>query len=372
MKNIAGIFVNSIAIIFLVGLFGLGSGLIAGSNIYDSNTSTDDSTIIQNDDSDEFGEFEEFDDNKGADKFDEFENLNQPGVCSGKSCLLYNQHVSEVKTKALYWVLGVLAAVVLAGFLVRFKTTRSLRGIFLIASIAVLGFYKGACPCPISSFSNLILWFSGVDIPWQTLVWFLGLIPITYLLGKVWCGWICHLGALQEILFLPGRFEIFRSERAQKVMKTIRLLLLATLIIQLLTTKTYLFSKIDPFKVAFNLMSINLAGWLLLALLLLSSLFIYRPFCKAACPIGLVLGWLSKVPGASVIGVKSDCSGCKVCSKTCTMDAIIRKDNYNVLDNKECIACGDCIDACKKDGLAFVRKGKENNDKVILKRKCKH
>lgn len=371
MKKTTGSFIKLIIFVFLFGLIGVSSSLLPISNIYADEIQSDNSTNIQSDDSDEFGDFEDFSNDKADDEFGDFENVNQPGVCSGKSGLLYEQHVSEVQTKALYWVLGVLAVTILAGIFVRFEKTRSLRGIFLIASIAILGFYKGACPCPISSFSNLILWFSGVNIPWQALIWFLGLIPITYLFSKVWCGWICHLGALQEFLFLPGRFEIFKSERAQKVMKVIRLLLLATLIIQLLITKTYLFNKIDPFKVAFNLLSINLTGWILLVLMILSSLFIYRPFCKAACPIGLILGWTSKIPGASLLGVKSSCSGCKVCSKACLMDAIIRKDNYNILDNKECIACGDCIDACNKDGLVFVRKNKEHNVTVILKRECK-
>jgi len=204
----------------------------------------------------------------------------------------------------------------------------------------------------------------GVDIPWQHLVWFLGLIPITYLVGKVWCGWVCHLGALQEVLFIPGRLNRYKSDRAQLIMKIIRWLLLATLIIQLIITKTYLFDKIDPFRVAFNLLSVNKTGWILLGLLILSSLFIYRPFCRSACPIGLVLGWISKIPGASIIGVKGECRNCKVCSNACKVDAIHRYEKHSVLDNKECIACGDCLDTCPKKGLAFVRSGKTYNSVV--------
>ncbi|MCP4583126.1 MAG: 4Fe-4S binding protein [candidate division Zixibacteria bacterium] len=317
---------------------------------------------------DDLGDFEEFDDSESVDELGEFEDYSKPAGCGKESCNSLHQTNIARQNKALYWVFGILGFTLLAGVLVRFQSTRNLKGLFLITSIVILGFYKGACPCPISSFSNLIIWASGVHIPWQKLIWFLGLIPITYLVGKVWCGWICHLGALQEFLYLPGRLELFRGARAQKVMKIIRLLLLALLIVQLLVTKLYLFSKIDPFKVAFNLLSINMTGWILLGLLILSSIFIHRPFCRAVCPIGLILGWIGKIPGASIIGLKGECRGCKVCSNACKIDAIHRYPGYSVLDNKECTACGDCLDACKKEGLIFVRKSKNHADRVVCER----
>jgi len=357
---------NVSVIVLLIILF-LSVCLQAGENsppVSDSTTKID--TIAAETDED-FGEFEEFDVNGGDDDFGEFEEFGTMQSCSGKTCYTNQCNKAAIMDRVLNWALGILAVTLLSGLMVRSKAARNLRGLFLVASVAILGFYKGACPCPISSFSNLVLAGIGVDVDWQHLVWFLGLIPITYLVGKVWCGWVCHLGALQELIFLPGRLKFFKSIKAQKIMKTLRWLLLATLIIQLIITKTYLYSKIDPFRVAFNLISINTAGWILLGLLLLTSLFIYRPFCRAACPIGLILGWICKIPGASIIGLKGECNNCKVCSNTCKIDAIHRYDKHSVLDNKECITCGECFDACVKDGLILVRKSKDYGDKVVYK-----
>jgi len=109
---------------------------------------------------------------------------------------------------------------------------------------------------------------------------------------------------------------------------------------------------------------------ILMGLILLTSLFSYRPFCKSACPVGLTLGLVSKIPGASVVGLKGECAGCKVCNNACKYDAIIRKDKHSVLNNNDCIACGDCMDACHRSGLGFFRKNKKHKDIVYCKNEC--
>ena len=89
--------------------------------------------------------------------------------------------------------------------------------------------------------------------------------------------------------------------------------------------------------------------------------------CKTICPIGLILGWIAKIPGASLIGVKTECVSCALCDKACSINAITRDEKFSVIENQECIACGECLDSCKKSGLAFVRNNKEHNDKVDCK-----
>ncbi len=303
-------------------------------------------------------------------EFSEFDEFNETNNCQEVSCEDCPFGGKENRRSALYWVFGALFFTILAGVFVRFKNTRYLRGLFLIAALVVLGFYRGGCPCPIMSFQNLILWSIGMEVYWQQLLWFLALIPITYLLGKVWCGWICHLGALQEFIFLPGRLNILKSAKAQKVMRVIRIILLVVLIAQLIISQSNFFVKIDPFKVAFNLFSTTTTGYILLALLLISSLFIFRPFCKMICPIGLVLGWICKIPGASVIGVNSEYNACDLCNAACKIRAITKSGYSVALDNQECLACGECIDSCSQKGLSFFRKGKNHKDVLFCKNSC--
>jgi Fe-S-cluster-containing hydrogenase component 2 len=249
-----------------------------------------------------------------------------------------------------------LAFTVLAGILVRSKQLRWTRTVLLLGSLALLGFWNGGCPCPISSFQNLLLWAMNVDVPIHSLVWFLALIPITYVFGRVWCGWICHLGAFQEFLYKPNRLSFLQGERAQKTMRVLRYALVAALIVQLVWTKDNQFVHIDPFKVAFNLRSFYLTGWLLLGFLMLSSLYIYRPFCRSACPVGLILGWVSRLPYASKLGVRESCRTCKLCGNACPSGAIRIHQREVDIQHGDCLSCGSCMDACRRDSIYFHRK----------------
>lgn len=271
------------------------------------------------------------------------------------------------QAKSFNWAVGVLLFTVLAGFLVRFKQTRNLRTAFLVASLAILGFYKGACPCPIQSLQNTAFLFMGLDIKWQSLIYIIGLIPITYFFGRVFCGWICHLGALQEFIFGSSRLKLLQNAKAQKTMRIIRMVALVALAAQVFITKTNLYKKIDPFATIFNFHSISVTGYVIAGILVISSIFIYRPFCKTLCPIGLILGWVSKIPGASVLGTKNNCITCISCNNTCKIRAITHESKMSVLENQECIRCGDCMDGCKKSSISFYFKGKKHAEKTDCK-----
>ncbi|MCU7549305.1 4Fe-4S binding protein [Chitinophagaceae bacterium LB-8] len=264
-----------------------------------------------------------------------------------------NKHQHEKGNGDVYWAGGMLMVTILAGILIRYKATRVARPFFLVASVALLGFYRGSCPCPISWLQVSFLYFTGQESHPVKAMWFLALIPITYFGGRVWCGWVCHLGALQELLHFPGKFNFLSSSKAQKIMRYTRLVVFFALIAQLLVTQTILWNKVDPFKTAYNLMASNVVSWVLLAMILVISVFMYRPFCKTACPVGLVLGWMSKIPGTAAISPKEGCIGCKMCSTACKSRALTYNNKVVILNKQECITCGECIEACKLKSLTI-------------------
>lgn len=142
------------------------------------------------------------------------------------------------------------------------------------------------------------------------------------------------------------------------------MLALVALIVQIVITKTNLYKKIDPFATIFNFHSISITGYVIAGILVVSSIFIYRPFCKTLCPIGLILGWIGKIPGASVLGTKSNCITCVSCNNNCKIRAITHDSKISILENQECIRCGDCMDGCKKNSIAFYIKGKNHAGKT--------
>jgi polyferredoxin len=256
--------------------------------------------------------------------------------------------------RGLKFAIGALIFTVLAALFLRYTTLRHFRPFFLLASLLVLGFYNGGCPCMISSFQNMWLWLLGTHEHWHKMIWFLGLIPITYLFGRVWCGWVCHLGALQEFIYRPNHLAFLKSPLVQKIFKAVIYVVFILLMVQLFWTKSNIFIHYDPFKVAFNFLSANTLGWILLGLLLISSLLIYRPFCRGFCPIALVLGWVNRIPGSMKLSVKENCSACQRCVRNCPTCSISESVE---IDHNECIMCGNCLDECRKEAIKSSRKG---------------
>ena len=233
---------------------------------------------------DEFGEFKEFNENSEFSNSDSLADCNGVDACSKCPNNPDNVSDNEILTPTFWWVIGILCFTILTGFLVKYRATRQFRVLFLLASIVFIGIYRGACPCMISSFENTILFFAGVEINWVSLIWFLGLIPITYIFGRVFCGWICHLGALQEFLFRPGKWTIFTGRRSILVMKIIQYILLIALVIQLLIQQKIFWSKIDPFLAIYQMMlayNYEIISGILVGLLLVTSLVSYRPFLQS-------------------------------------------------------------------------------------------
>jgi len=257
----------------------------------------------------------------------------------------------------IYEPIAIFLILALISVGIKHKTFRKYRGLFLLASVIYLGFYRGACPCMISSWQNSILILFGVQVKLVSLLWFLLLLPGAYLFGKLWCGWLCHLGALQEFLFKALHLKILQGVKAQKVIKGIQISVFVLWILQLILTKSNLFCEYDPFKVAYNLISPSTTGWVLLGILLVSSVLIYRPFCRSFCPVGLILGWVSLIPGARKLDKNDTCINCKHCDSACQQRALIHEHKHTILRVQDCILCGECISECKvKKSLSIQSK----------------
>ena len=232
------------------------------------------------------------------------------------------------------------------------KWMRLARYVLLFASVIYLGFVRGGCPCVVSYFQNTVLFVLGKNFMIAFFIPFVVLLVLTYIYGKVWCGWICPLGALQDLLYI-GRwpkikdnmlFKLFRTKQVQLVMRCIQIVAFVALLVLLLVKQMPWYCRIDPFKALFRLSISGGLMWTLVIILVLSSLLIYRPFCKAICPAGLMLNLMSLIPGAHRIRIdENSCKHCKRCEKKCPMSAI----HDDKVDNT-CIHCGECLSTkCK-------------------------
>ena len=114
---------------------------------------------------------------------------------------------------------------------------------------------------------------------------------------------------------------------------------------------TDLFETIDPFKI-YKPAMIGIGGAVFIGLILVGSLFVYRPWCHLFCPFGLA-GWLLEKISLFKIRVDYDsCIACGACEKACpstVMGAILRRNR--VLP--DCFACANCIAVCPTQSISL-------------------
>ena len=235
-------------------------------------------------------------------------------------------------------------------------------------SLASLGFYFQGCMCPVGVLANLPLHLAGL-LQGKYMLWLLlFLAPIIFLFwgGRVFCGGVCPIGAVQEFLFRLGRkLGLNKGRPGLEKIGWLRygkyLALLAVLMVTPVVGSAW-WCDIDPFGYLFNLSGTKVALGLLVGVLTV-SLFISRFWCRCLCPYGALLGILNKDImllkqglGWGVNGPAIDtgsCRNCGKCARACPVDAIVGC----VIDSAECINCGECSRQCKLGAVQLESPG---------------
>ncbi len=100
-----------------------------------------------------------------------------------------------------------------------------------------------------------------------------------------------------------------------------------------------------------------LFDWKMLVLLVivLLSVYTYRPFCRYLCPLGAIYAPFNKFALYRYTVDEKRCTGCGACQKACKLDIPV----YKTPNSADCIRCGDCRRACPKGCIgAAGRAGK--------------
>jgi len=211
---------------------------------------------------------------------------------------------------------------------------RSFRRLLLLLSLIILGFYLGGFLCPFASVQNAIL-------NYQTAFLLLFLIPtiLSLILGRVFCGYICAFGAVQELLHLP-RYRVTISGRFLKLLQKIKYMLLIYLVFRAVGTNSVVLAGYTPFNALFSFDGRPVA-FALTVLTAILSIFVYRPFCRFFCPLGAWLGLCATLSRYNIL--PHSCTQCNKCSAACPCGAV----SGGQIDKKECLVCGRCADSCR-------------------------
>lgn len=204
----------------------------------------------------------------------------------------------------------------------------------------------------------------------SSFILFIGAVLATLLTGRVFCGWICPLGAVNEFVSAGSRkLGIKNIQLPYLIDKYLRYLKYAILLLVLYTTwkfGTLTFRDYDPWAAWMHLS----AGWsefgygtAVLFTTLFLGLFIQRFWCRYLCPLGAALALISKFSLVKVYRDKSPCINCGKCSMVCPVGLTPDKDI--VQRDGECIACGKCYSACPVDGA--MNSGHKSKNYTFIK-----
>jgi polyferredoxin len=239
---------------------------------------------------------------------------------------------------------------------------------------------------------------AGRTIPTK-LLWALVTLVATLILGRVWCGWVCPLGTLLDLFrFRRAAFHSRLSSWRQvkyfllfvvlisALFANLTLLILDPITILTRTLATvvmpalnYAFTTVEfwlygfrPFQAPlawvdtalrstilpttsgeflYPLYRLNVLFALLFIGIVTLNLFTDRFWCRYLCPLGALLGLLSKVSWLRRV-VGPGCNQCRRCGGDCTMGTIEPERGF-ASDPGECILCLTCLGTCPQEGVAF-------------------
>ena len=190
------------------------------------------------------------------------------------------------------------------------------------------------------------------------------ILVVTFLVGRIYCSVLCPLGLLQDAGGRLGRFArwIFRrpSRRAaasSRVQIIVRCTVLAAFFAAGLCGLG--FSWIEPY----GIFGRSFVAWSALALV--SFIFLLavfgrgRDWCGWICPVGTLLGLVSKLSPFRIRIDGGRCIGCRKCERGCKTGAIAIEGRGGKVDTSLCVDCFGCMAECPVGAIGFGRKCKE-------------
>ena len=226
------------------------------------------------------------------------------------------------------------------------------------------------------------------------------LLLLTIILGRAYCSVICPLGILQDIVIHVRGWFGKKSKRKNRFKyskpKTwLRLSMLTIFVVMIIlglcnVIGTTIASFIEPYsaygRIASSLFApiydasnnviadalvdtecywfyhVETFQYLPLTIIAVVTLLVIgvvawvggRAYCNTICPVGTILGYVSRYSLFKPIIDTSKCNGCTKCAKNCKSLCIDAKNHE--IDYSRCVMCMNCIENCSTGAIKIQRR----------------
>ena len=220
------------------------------------------------------------------------------------------------------------------------------------------------------------------------------LVALTLIFGRAYCSVICPLGVMQDVIsWFAGRRKKNRfsySPAKNWLRYAVLAVFVATLVagfgaVALLVAPysafgriaqnlfapiwkwgnnllAYVAERVDSY--AFYSTEVVVGSWATFAvaavILVIVGILAWRngrTYCNTICPVGTVLGVLSRFSLFKPVIDTEKCIDCKLCARKCKAACIDTKNHE--IDYSRCVVCMDCLESCNKGAIKYtIRKSK--------------
>ncbi|HPY59122.1 MAG TPA: 4Fe-4S binding protein [Methanospirillum sp.] len=186
---------------------------------------------------------------------------------------------------------------------------------------------------------------------------------ISLFAGRIWCGWFCPFGSLQDLSREVQGKRVTNPwiDRFRYGLFVIWILMLFALFI-----KAGGILSVDPFYQTIGGLSITSAKELImytglvLGITAIALIVGRRGMCHLFCPISVLMIVGRKIrnaiglPALQLTANPENCISCGRCTKECPQSLdVFSMVEQNQMERAECILCGACIDVCPRDVIRF-------------------
>jgi cytochrome c oxidase accessory protein FixG len=180
------------------------------------------------------------------------------------------------------------------------------------------------------------------------LLFFLGIMLITVLYGRIWCGWMCPQTVLSDVARrIDALAAWFTRHRVARLAVSHGILLCFSTLV----AADLIWFFVPPHDMLQGVLHGSLGpwtsgSWLFFTMLLYLDLaFVRQRFCGSVCPYARFQSAFFDDKTLTIAFDREhadECLGCEACVHACPSGIDIRKGLQ-----VECINCAECIDACR-------------------------